>query len=102
MTDINVEAVPEPAMLRVTAPADAAAGFGATVQVVKQWYQHLGFQRGWTLYRNVNQHAGFDCPGCAWPEPDGERSSIEFCENGAKAIGEEATNKPLTSTFFEK
>jgi len=32
----------------------------------------------------LDQAAGFDCPGCAWPEAT-HRSGAEFCENGAKA-----------------
>ena len=48
------------------------------------------------LLLRLNQFDGFDCPGCAWPEPDGERSHAEFCENGAKAIAEEATRRQPT------
>ena len=44
-----------------------------------------------------------DCPSCAWPDPDDDRSVIgEYCENGAKAIAEEATSKKLTATFFKE
>lgn len=51
----------------------------------------------------INQKGGFDCPGCAWPDPDDDRSAIgEYCENGVKAISEEATKKMLTSEFFKK
>jgi formate dehydrogenase major subunit len=44
-----------------------------------------------TLLR-MNQPEGFDCPGCAWPDPK-HTSSFEFCENGAKAVAWEATAK---------
>ena len=54
-----------------------------------------------TLAR-LNQFEGFDCPGCAWPDPDNERSSNEYCENGAKAIAEEATSKCVTPNFFQR
>jgi molybdopterin-dependent oxidoreductase alpha subunit len=47
----------------------------------------------------MNQPDGFDCPGCAWPEPH-DASRFEFCENGAKAVAEEATNRRLTAEFF--
>ncbi|MEO1435356.1 MAG: FdhF/YdeP family oxidoreductase [Bacteroidota bacterium] len=54
-----------------------------------------------TLF-SVNQMNGFDCPGCAWPDPDDHRSGLgEYCENGVKAIAEEATTKRITRTFFE-
>ena len=50
----------------------------------------------------VNQTGGVDCPGCAWPEPDRERSHFEFCENGAKHIADEATTKRVTPEFFQQ
>ena len=53
---------------------------------------------GRTLLR-ANQPEGFDCPGCAWPDPK-HTSSFEFCENGAKAVAWEATAKRCTSDFF--
>ncbi|HEU0078024.1 MAG TPA: FdhF/YdeP family oxidoreductase, partial [Longimicrobiaceae bacterium] len=53
--------------------------------------------------RILNQDQGIDCPGCAWPEPaPGERSSFEFCENGAKAIAAEATTKRVGADFFAR
>src|SRR5262245_61594437 len=49
----------------------------------------------------MNQVGGFDCPGCAWPEPKaGERARFEFCENGAKALAEEATTARATPEVF--
>jgi hypothetical protein len=51
---------------------------------------------------NLNQKKGFDCPSCAWPDPDGERKTAEFCENGAKAVASEATTKRLTPQEFAK
>lgn len=49
----------------------------------------------------VNQTNGFDCPGCAWPDPaPGDRSPFEYCENGAKAVAEETTGRRVTPDFF--
>jgi anaerobic selenocysteine-containing dehydrogenase len=49
----------------------------------------------------MNQKGGFDCSSCAWPDPDDDRSPVaEYCENGAKALAEEATTKKLTPEFF--
>ena len=49
----------------------------------------------------INQKGGFDCPGCAWPDPDDERSILgEYCENGIKAMAEEAQNKTIGADFF--
>jgi molybdopterin-dependent oxidoreductase alpha subunit len=51
----------------------------------------------------MNQKGGFDCSSCAWPDPDDDRSPIgEYCENGAKALAEEATTKKVTAAFFAK
>jgi molybdopterin-dependent oxidoreductase alpha subunit len=59
--------------------------------------------RGLKALKHLNQKKGYDCPGCAWPDPDDDRSRIaEYCENGAKAIAEEATSKKLTAAFFAK
>jgi molybdopterin-dependent oxidoreductase alpha subunit len=50
----------------------------------------------------MNQAGGFDCPSCAWPDPDEERSTFEFCENGAKAIATESTKKRIGPEFFQQ
>lgn len=51
----------------------------------------------------INQKKGFDCPGCAWPDPDDDRSRIgEYCENGIKAIAEERSAKKIKADFFSK
>ena len=55
----------------------------------------MGVKRTALTLLRVNQKNGFDCPGCAWPEGD-ERHTAEFCENGAKAVAEEATLRRVT------
>src|SRR5690242_9818903 len=60
----------------------------------------MGLVRGVRTLLKINQTGGVDCPGCAWPEPDRERSHFEFCENGAKHIADEATTKRVTPEFF--
>ena len=80
-----------------------AGGWGA----LKGTMKHVGAQSGKlkiarTLLK-VNQPGGFDCPGCAWPEPAAsERSSFEFCENGAKAVAWEATRDQVGPDFFAR
>jgi len=59
-----------------------------------------GLVRGVSALAHLNQFDGIDCPGCAWPDPDHDRSLNEYCENGAKAIAEEATAKRCTPEFF--
>jgi anaerobic selenocysteine-containing dehydrogenase len=61
----------------------------------------MGVRRTALTLLKVNQPQGFDCPGCAWPEPPSDsRSHFEFCENGAKAVAEEATLRRITPEFF--
>lgn len=69
-------------------------------------YQTLRFATKEAVGRSVrslavmNQHGGFDCPSCAWPDPDEHRHLAEFCENGAKAAAWEATRKRVGASFF--
>jgi molybdopterin-dependent oxidoreductase alpha subunit len=80
-----------------------AAGFGAIASTVKHIVHEMGVLRGVSTLLKVNQAHGFDCPGCAWPEPDvGHRSHAEFCENGAKAVAAEATTRRVTPDFFRE
>jgi len=60
----------------------------------------MGVRRGLRTLLTLNQKDGFDCPSCAWPDPDGERNTAEFCENGAKAVASEATTARVTPEFF--
>lgn len=80
-----------------------AAGIPAVLSSLKQVYDEAGLLRGAKALWNLNKKGGFDCPSCAWPDPDDERSSIaEYCENGARAVAEEATAKKLMASFFKK
>src|SRR5262245_42992422 len=79
----------------------AAAGLPAILVSAKHVIGEAGVKRGWKALKHLNQKDGFDCPSCAWPDPDDDRSGIgEYCENGAKAVAEEATLKKLTPEFF--
>src|SRR5215211_6776708 len=80
--------------------AKAAGGAPAIITAVKTISEEMGLVRGVRTLLKVNQPGGVDCPGCAWPEPDRERSHFEFCENGAKHIADEATTKRVTPEFF--
>jgi len=89
--------------LKLTRPSTVAAGIPAVVSAVKHVFSEMDLSRGMKALLRVNQKDGYDCPGCAWPDPDDERSPIaEYCENGAKAIAEEATTKKLTPEFFAR
>jgi molybdopterin-dependent oxidoreductase alpha subunit len=60
-----------------------------------------GLARGLRVLAKLNQTEGFDCPGCAWPEPR-ERSMMEFCENGARAVADEATLRRVNRDTFDR
>ena len=78
-----------------------AVGLPAIVSSFRYAIGEGGLVRGLKALGKMNQKDGFDCPSCAWPDPDDERSGIaEYCENGAKAIAEEITTKKLTPEFF--
>ncbi|MFT5682539.1 MAG: molybdopterin-dependent oxidoreductase alpha subunit [Myxococcota bacterium] len=87
-----------------TRPYSAAAGgMGALTSVLSETVRHTGLIQGAKLLTQVNQPDGFDCPGCAWPDPPAsERSAFEFCENGAKAVTAEAMRGRANPAFFAK
>jgi molybdopterin-dependent oxidoreductase alpha subunit len=89
--------------LKVTEPKNWAAGIPAVYEALKDITHESGILRGLGASLRMNQKGGFDCSSCAWPDPDDDRSPIaEYCENGAKALAEEATTKKLTGEFFEQ
>jgi molybdopterin-dependent oxidoreductase alpha subunit len=81
---------------------DVAGGLKAVWEATKHTAREMGLLRGVRTLLRVNQKDGFDCPGCAWPDPDGERAHAEFCENGAKAVAEEATTRRVGPEFFKR
>src|SRR5688572_2448898 len=76
-----------------------AGGLGALAATTRHLVRDGAVKRGTRALLAMNQPDGFDCPGCAWPEPK-ERTRFEFCENGAKAIAEEATTLRATPEVF--
>ena len=93
--DINEEE------LKVTEPKHAAAGPKAVLVSMERGFAEAGVSRTLRSMLRVNQRGGFDCPGCAWPESiTGARKPAEFCENGAKAIAEEASARTVTPEWW--
>jgi molybdopterin-dependent oxidoreductase alpha subunit len=81
-------------------PNDApAGGWGALHAVAKALREESAIVKGGRSLLSMNQPDGFDCPGCAWPDPK-HTSSFEFCENGAKAVAWETTKRRVTREFF--
>ncbi|SFE93694.1 FdhF/YdeP family oxidoreductase [Thermoflexibacter ruber] len=86
--------------LTLTEPKDSAAGLTAVLSTAKHILEEMNLSKGVALLSKLNQKGGIDCMSCAFPDPK-ERSAVaEYCENGAKAIAEEATDKRITADFF--
>ena len=100
--DVRAQPPIEDEKLRVGKPKQAAAGFTGIVKSFSIGLAEAGLSRTLKTMRSVNRYDGFDCQGCAWPDPDDKRSGFEFCENGAKAFATEATKKQVTTDFFKK
>lgn len=79
-----------------------AAGVKAVLVSMQRGFEQMGPLRTAAALTKLNQRHGFDCPGCAWPEEHGGRKLAEFCENGAKAVAEEATKRVVTPEFFAR
>ena len=102
-TQVHAENPEELLKLRLHKPSVSAAGITGVKVAVQHVLKEMNFARGAKALFALNQKGGFDCPSCAWPDPDDERSPIgEYCENGAKAVADEATTKRLTAAFFAK
>jgi molybdopterin-dependent oxidoreductase alpha subunit len=92
----------ESAPVEITPISKSAGGLPAIIEATKSAWGQMGPIRGTRALLKLNQMGGFDCPGCAWPEPDRERSHAEFCENGAKHVADEGTTERATPEFFKK
>ena len=88
--------------IKLSKPKTAAAGVPAVASSLSHVYSSSGVVRGTSAMLALNQMGGFDCPSCAWPDPEDHRSAFEFCENGAKAIASENNAKKVNPAFFAK
>lgn len=87
--------------IELTEIPETAVGAKAIQSSLRHIKDEVGLVKGIGLLKNLNQHGGFDCPGCAWPDPDEKRAFLaEYCENGAKAVAEEATKNRVSPLFF--
>lgn len=89
-------------LLQISPLPKTAGGIPAVISGMRFAFREMGVVRGARTLLQLNQKDGIDCPGCAWPEPDGERSHFEFCEEGAKHVADEATTKRCTPEFFQQ
>ncbi|HKE12249.1 MAG TPA: FdhF/YdeP family oxidoreductase [Myxococcota bacterium] len=76
-----------------------AGGMASALSAAEAVTRKVGLLRGTRTLLRMNQPGGFDCPGCAWPDPE-PRGAIEFCENGAKHLAHEATRRRVDAGFF--
>ena len=88
--------------IKLEAPSKHSAGITGVKVALQHAFREMGVIKSLNTLSHLNQKDGFDCPGCAWPDPEKPSKLGEFCENGAKAIAEEATNKRVDKGFFKK
>ncbi len=87
----------------ISTPKEKSVGMPAVVESLRQMNKYMDMPKALRASLKMNQKGGFDCPGCAWPDPDDERSPLgEYCENGIKALAEEATKFRANPDFFLK
>ena len=87
--------------LKTKTPPINSVGLGALKAAVGHAVKYMDPADALKISMKLNQKGGFDCPGCAWPDPDDERSALgEYCENGMKAMAEEAQKKTIGAAFF--
>ncbi len=103
MTD-DVQAQPPEDLtgIKTGNPAKHAAGVAAVASSFRHLMTRAGLSRSAEGMLSLNQKDGFDCPSCAWPDPDDHRSMFEFCENGAKALASETTLARVDPEFLAK
>ncbi|MFD0796758.1 FdhF/YdeP family oxidoreductase [Maribacter chungangensis] len=88
--------------LQLTDPKTYAAGLPGIKVALEHSFKEMGGLEALKTLSKMNQKEGFDCPGCAWPDPEEPSKLGEYCENGAKALAEEATYEKADADFFKK
>jgi len=83
-------------------PVRIAAGALGVKEALRHSFKEMGVIRSMTALLDMNQHNGFSCPSCAWPDPEKPSKVAEYCENGAKALADEATTSHIGADFFRK
>jgi molybdopterin-dependent oxidoreductase alpha subunit len=97
---VAVESADDSGSVKTAAPKRVGGGLPAITATLAHMRAQPGLVRGARVLAALNQPNGFDCPGCAWPEPAENRSELEFCENGAKAVAWETTRTRADADFF--
>ena len=88
--------------LRIGKQYEHAAGMNAVIVSMRNIFKRMPVGKSFKVLNKLNQKEGVDCPGCAWPDPDKRSKLGEYCENGVKAIAEEAMTARANPDFFAK
>ena len=88
--------------LHATRPLETAAGRRAISETVSHTFSKMGAVKATRALLTLNQKGGIDCPSCAWPDPEEDRTIAEFCESGAKALADEAMSKKIETSFWRE
>ena len=100
--DVRIETPEDYEHIEIRRPSKAAGGLAAVLHSAEHAFREEGARRSLKTWHALNQKDGFDCPSCAWGDPDDDRNRFEFCENGAKAVASEATTRRVTPEFFAR
>tara|TARA_B100000700_G_C15049102_1_gene859402 strand:+ start:1612 stop:3906 length:2295 start_codon:yes stop_codon:yes gene_type:complete len=98
---VSATTPPDRNSLKIKKTKSIAAGIPAATSTMLHSIKKMGITKTVKTLTTVNQPAGFDCPGCAWPDPE-HSTMFEFCENGAKAVADEAMKGNVNPQFFAK
>ena len=88
--------------IKVKEPVQIAAGVLGVKEALRHGFKEMGVVRSMKALLEMNQPDGFSCPSCAWPDPEKPSKMAEYCENGAKALADEATTAHIGADFFRK
>ena len=98
---VSATTPPDNNHLKIGSKKSIAAGIPAATSSMIHGIKKMGITKTIKTLTTVNQPTGFDCPGCAWPDPK-HATTFEFCENGAKAVADEAMKGNVNPDFFSK
>ncbi len=94
--------MPDKEHIRIKKPPKVSVGPTSVANASRMALRAMPAWKAFKILKDLNQKKGVDCPGCAWPDPDKRSKLGEFCENGVKAIAEEAQSRLAGTDFFSK
>ncbi len=100
--NVSVRGSEEFTKISLSEPQQQAAGLTGVKEALRHSFKEMGVVRSMRALLEMNQEDGFDCPSCAWPNPENPSKVAEYCENGAKALADEATTSKIGHAFFQK